>query len=271
MEDSGATVPWTIERAPADVVPLSPEVAGTLNWVLRSLPEQLRLLSLSGFCLEDATAGLAAAKLPSLRVLSLDLNGTEEPYDLKYPHFLQGMPRLESIELPVQWCPRVRWFRRVFDGCSFKHIKIGFTGDVLNTETHENHGNSSCAWNQCIVGLLKQSSSILKSINIGTISLTIPRKSIFPALTSLTLFDIEFGPNADKELKALLAPFFHSPLEMLEILECHDPPDVLVDLVDGHWPKLKKLSVSELTTFRDEYDPPGVGHPYTRRLGDDAP
>ncbi|KAK0448978.1 uncharacterized protein EV420DRAFT_1647257 [Desarmillaria tabescens] len=271
VNNHGVTVPAAVERAPADPMPLSSEVVNAFNSVLRSLPEQLRSLSLSGFCLEDATAGLAAAKFPSLRALSLDLDGTDEPYDLSYPPFLQGMPLLKSIELPVQWCPRVKWFRQAFDGRSFKRIKIGFTGDIFAAEKHMNHGDSLCAWNQCIVTLLKQSSSILKSLNIGTISLTIPRNSVFPVLTSLTIVDIEFGPEADKELKALLMPFVRSPLESLKILECHDPPDVLINLIDGYWPKLKKLSVSKLTTYRDKYDPPGVGRPYPRPLGYDAP
>ncbi|KAG7450084.1 uncharacterized protein BT62DRAFT_622987 [Guyanagaster necrorhizus] len=268
LEDSYPTAISVVERAPADVVHLSPEVVNTLNSVFQSLPQPLRSLSLSGFCLEDATAGLAATKFPSLRTLSLDLNGTGDPYIVNSRHFLRGMPRLESIDLPVQWCPRRTLFRRVFAGRKFKHIKIGFTGQMRmsDTDTHEDH---ACPWNRCIVGLLQQSSSILTSLNIGTISLIIPRKVAFPALTSLTLLDIEFGFNAGKELQGLLAPFLSSPLETLEILECHDLPAVLVGLIDTHWPKLRKLSVSELTTVKDEYDPPDL-YPYSRCLGDDA-
>ncbi|KAK0434069.1 hypothetical protein EV421DRAFT_1993093 [Armillaria borealis] len=250
-EDSGIS---TLERAPADVTPLSSEVVSSLNWVFRTLPKQLLSLSLSGFCLEDAIPGLEAARLPSLLFLSLDLNGSEIPDDFRHTHFLQGMPRLETIELPVQWCPTSTWFRRVFARRTFKHIK---------------HSGSPCEWNACVAGLFQQSSSTLTTVNIGTISLTIPASVSFPVVTSLTLLDIEFGPEADSELRALLTPFFDSPLKTLEILRCHDIPAAFVDHFRKHWPGLKTLRMSELTTIEDEYDPPGIGYPYERTLGED--
>ncbi len=268
LEDSGIS---TLERAPADVTPLSPEIVNSLTWVFRTLPKQLLSLSLSGFCLDDAIPGLEAAKLPSLRFLSLDLNGSEIPDDFRHTHFLQGMPRLETIELPVQWCPTLTWFRRVFARRTFKHIKVGFRGTWHSAaaDTHQNHDGSPCEWNTCIAGLFEQSSSTLTTVDIGTISLVIPASVSFPAVTSLTILDIEFGPEADSELSALLAPFFKSPLQTLEILQCHDIPAAFVDHFRKHWPDLKTLRMSELTTIEDEYDPPGIGHPYERSLGED--
>ncbi|KAK0471618.1 hypothetical protein IW261DRAFT_1571909 [Armillaria novae-zelandiae] len=260
-EDSGMRA---FERAPADVMPLSPEILHSLTWVFRSLPEKLHSLTLSGFCLEDAIPGLQAARLPSLRFLSLDLNGSEMPDHFKYTHFLQGMPRLESIELPVQWCPSLTWFRRAFAGRSFKHIKVGFKDTRLSADadTHEDHSGSPCQWNACIASLFEQSSSRLETVNIGTISLIIPASVSLPAVKSLTLLDIEFGPEADSELYRLLAPFFESPLKTLEMLQCHDISATFVGHFRKHWPDLKTLCMSELTTVEDENDPPGIGYPY---------
>lgn len=268
FEDSGMSL---FERAPADVIPLSPEVVYSLTWIFRSLPEQLRSLSLSGFCLEDAIPGLEAAKLPSLRFLSLDLNGSEMPDNFKHTHFLQGMLRLKAIELPVQWCPSLTWFRRVFAGRTFEHIKVGFKDTRLSADadTHEDHCGSPCEWNTCIAGLFEQSSSTLKTVRIGTVSLVIPTSVSFPKVESLTLIDIEFGPEADSELDSLLAPFFDSPLQTLEILECHDIPATFVHHLRDHWPDLKTLRMSELTTVEDEEDPPGIGHPYNHVWGED--
>lgn len=261
MEDSGMSA---FERAPADVIPLSPEIHNSLTWVFRTLPKQLLSLSLSGFCFEDAIPGLEAARLPSLRFLSLDLNGAEMPDSFKHTHFLQGMPRLETIELPVQWCPSLTWFRRVFAGRTFKHIKVGFRGTWLSADadTHENHSGSPCEWNACIAGLFEQSSSTLETVNIGTISLVIPASVTFPVLTSLTLLDIQFGPESDSELHALLAPFLASPLQTLELLQCYNIPASFVEYFSEHWPDLETLRMSELTSVEDEHDPPGIGYPY---------
>ncbi|PBK59190.1 hypothetical protein ARMSODRAFT_1090897 [Armillaria solidipes] len=237
-----------------------------LESLFKHLPPQLEELVLAGFSWRDAAQGLAKARLPNLRRISLQLNATSPP-PLSTSNFLKGCPNIKELELPASWCPKAEWFRRAFEGRRFEHLRIGFTYDY-SPETHS-CTSKKCEWNESIIALFSNSSQSLKSVTIGTTSFPcVLLKSAMPGVTSLCLSNIEFADDGSI-LDGFLRPFLKSPLECLTLEDCEKTPENLTEYLDSspntplqsqsgsgpYWPTLKYFETT-LYTQSDRVDFP---------------